>query len=116
MFNIFKAVGSKIMGDLKNKALKLVKDAADEIIAMAKTQDLDANDIKDHVQLKQDLVEIGGHLQGACILSKQSLDKVWLAAPYFKDIIKLAGLYYLQYGPKRPSTVVAALEAKSDVA
>jgi len=116
MFNIFKAVGDKVMSDLKVKAFKIAKDAADEIILMAKTQDLDKNGIKDHVQLKGDVESIGKIVKEAATLQGQAIKKLMEATPFTKDIIKIAGLYYLEYGPKRPSVVVAALEAKSDVA
>lgn len=109
MFNIFKAVGNKFMGDLKEKAIKMGKDLSEEILAMAKTQDLDSNGVKDHLQVLADLSEVVTHC-------KAGVEEFKKCIPLGQDVVKLAGLYYLKFGPQRPTVVVAALEQESNVA
>jgi len=109
MFDIFKKVKDKLIGDLKNKAISKAKEISDEIIAMAKAMDLDGNGVKDIEQVQNDLGEIASHAQeGVAALSK-------IGAPA-ADLAKLGGLYYLKFGAKKPSVVVASLENPPEVA
>lgn len=116
MINIFKAVGAKIFGDLKSHAIKLGLQLRDEIIAMAKAFDLDGNGIKDHVQLKADLAKIADCGKRALVKLKEAGVIMAEAGGAGSDILKLGGLYYVKFGPQKPSAVVASLEQKADVA
>lgn len=104
MLNIFKAVKDKLFGDIKEKAVKLGKDFAAEILAAAKLLDLDGNGVKDIAQIQDDLGTIVSHAKDGVV----SFGKI--AAPA-ADLAKLGGLYYLKFGPKKPSVVVAELDA-----
>ena len=106
MFDIFKKVKDKFIGDLKNKAISKAKEISDEIIAMAKAMDLDGNGVKDIDQVQKDLGEIVSHVQSGVAAFSQ------IAQPA-ADLAKLGGLYYLKFGAKKPSVVVASLEETS---
>lgn len=106
MLNIFKAVKDKLFGDIKEKAVKLGKDFAEEILAAAKLLDLDGNGVKDIDQVQKDLGEIVSHVQSGVAAFSQ------IAQPA-ADLAKLGGLYYLKFGAKKPSVVVASLEETS---
>ncbi len=105
--NIFKAVKDKLFGDIKNKAVAMAKDFGAEILTAAKLLDLDANGVKDIAQIQNDLGAIVSHAQAGV----SSFAKI--AAPA-ADLAKLGGLYYLKFGPKKPSVVAAALAAPAD--
>lgn len=111
MFDIFKKVKDKFIGDIKNKAIAKAKEISGEIIAMAKAMDLDGNGVKDIDQVQSDLGEIVSHAQEGVAAFAQ------IAKPA-ADLAKLGGLYYLKFGAKKPSIVVASLQdpAREEVA
>lgn len=123
MFNIFKAVGDRLLGDVKNFFIDKGKKAAKQVLDMAKALDLDNNGVKDFAQVQQDLARItvvvrnvltalralGAPLAAVLAAAKEGIQPV-------ADLIKLGGLYYAKFGLKKPSETVAHLEQKKSEA
>lgn len=111
MFGLFQKVKDRLFGDIKRKAASFLKDVVDNILAMAKSLDVDGNGVKDHIQIQEDLNTIAAASRRAFIACAQSFAE---ARPAVLNLLSLGGAYYVKFGPKKPVAVVAALEAAKD--
>lgn len=140
--DIFKPFKDRIKKDVTKFAQEKFSDIKDEFLSMAKSLDLDSNGVKDPEQVLGDfsLLKVGClEFKGAFVVvhdvvkegdkEKKILNSFHLdfkqtrsgSAKVRKavgDLSQLAMVYYLHYGPKKPSVVeaekIAALESKKD--
>lgn len=123
MINIFKAVGDKFVGDLKKLALKKFEEVKAEVVNAAKLMDIDDNGVKDIVQVEQDCEQIklgvlkaATKLRGIITPVSEAITELQSTVKPGADLLKLGSLYYLKFGPKKPTAVIAQLEADKEAA
>jgi len=102
MFGLFDKIKERFVNDTKNWAIKQFEQFKKEFLDMASTLDLDKDGVKDMKEIEEDLNAIRAGLSGAY----KSLAGM---QPHVSNLLNLAGIYYLKFGPQKPSVTVAQL-------